>query len=83
MQVLFTKSVCWQDRNELAGYPGTYLNLIVFDRGNGAEVIRTCRSNWEQAVESGELRVAKVPEKYLSNLESLVYAKNELMPLIG
>ena len=83
MQLLFTKSVCWQKVSELAGYPATYLNLIVFNRGNGAEVVRTARTNWEQAVESGELRVAKVPEKYLGNLESLVYAKEELEPLIG
>lgn len=81
MEVLFSAEVSWQDREEYAPYQPTYLNLIVFERGNGPEVICTARTNWQERIE--ELRIASVPQKYLHDLSSLVYAKEELKALIG
>lgn len=83
MKILFSAQVCWQDREEYAPYQPTCLTMIVFERGDGPEVIRTSFTNWQERVEKGEARVAKVPSKYLENLQQLVYARKELQPLIG
>jgi hypothetical protein len=84
-KILFQQQVCWQDPEELAGYPGTYLDLIVFDRGNGLEVIRTTYIDgvWQKKLAHGEIRVAKLPEHLLDNVELVVYSRKELQPLIG
>lgn len=82
MEILFQAEVCWNwDR---AANSGTYLDLIIFDRGNGPEVIRTCFIDWRNKLERGEIKVAPLPAKYHgSRMEEVIYAAEELQPLIG
>jgi len=82
IKVLFQAEVCWNwDRK--TNY-GTYLDLIVFDRGDGLEVTRSCYVNWQQALEQGKLKTAKVPDHLsLENISAIIYEKEYLLPLIG
>ena len=80
MRVLFQAEVCWNRTTN----NGTYLDLIVLDRGNGLEVIRTCYLNWQEKLERGEIKIAPLPAKYHgSRMEEVIYAAEELQPLIG
>lgn len=81
MKVLFEAEVCW----DWDGNTGTYLDLIVFDRGNGTlEVVRTARKNWQEALEQGTIKAAEVPSNISeNNVEEIIYEKEYLLPLIG
>jgi hypothetical protein len=81
IKILFQSEVCWNwDRKK----NGTYLDLIVFDRGNGMEVIRTAKKNWQEALEQGTIKAAAVPSHISEkNIEEIIYEKDYLLPLIG
>ena len=82
MKVLYQAEVCWNwDRKKNSG---TYLDLIVFDRGDGLEVTRSCYVNWQQALLNGTIKAAAVPSHISEkNIEEIIYEKDYLLPLIG
>jgi hypothetical protein len=82
IKIVYQTEVCW-DWNQKTN-TGTYLDLIVFDRGDGLEVIRTARKNWQECLEQGKLKTAKVPDHLsLENISAIIYEKEYLLPLIG
>lgn len=84
MKILFQAEVCWNWDQK--SHSGTYLDLIVFDRGSGKglEVARSCYVNWQQALEQGKIKSVAVPSHISEkNIEEIIYEKDYLIPLIG